>query len=82
MRNENYDRIQYVMKNTIFLDVTPHLFCKSRRFEETYCLHHQGDNSQSPRNNIRSNSQLKYPVNKYYVLQEPHGVTSQKVAFS
>jgi hypothetical protein len=43
------------MKNVVFWDATPCGSCKSRRFGETYRLHHHGDKNRRATNNIGSN---------------------------
>jgi hypothetical protein len=48
-----------LLKNTIFLNVMPCGSCRSRCFERTYRLHHQGKNGQA-RNNVSSNYEPKH----------------------
>jgi hypothetical protein len=56
------------MKNGVFWDVMPCGSCKNRRFEGTWCLHHQGD----------KNHRLLVTAN---VVPSSHGVTSQETPF-
>jgi hypothetical protein len=55
------------------------------RFGGTYRLHHPGDKNQQARNNVSSNYQPKHAAKTYCIvsqlMQETHGVTSQKTAF-
>jgi hypothetical protein len=55
-------------------------FYKSRRFRRTYGLHYQSGKNKLARN-ITNNYQLNYVPPKRRFLQEPQGVTSQKMAF-
>jgi hypothetical protein len=44
-----------IMKNAVFLDVTPCGSCKNRRFGGTHCLLHHGDKNRWIRNNTSCN---------------------------
>jgi hypothetical protein len=43
------------MENTVFWDVTPCGSCKKSSFGGTYRLHHQAEESQQARDDVRSN---------------------------
>jgi hypothetical protein len=44
------------LQNAVFWDVTPHGFCKSRRFGGTHRLHHQDGKNRLFKNNVSSNN--------------------------
>jgi hypothetical protein len=58
------------MKNAVFWGVATCGSCKSQHFTGTYCLHHQGEESQRARNSV--------PL-KHRFLEEPHGMTPRKL---
>jgi hypothetical protein len=57
------------MKNAVFWDVKPCGSCNNLSYGGTYHLHHQGENM----------SELGGDTHRF--LQEPQGITSQKMAF-
>jgi hypothetical protein len=81
------------MKNTAFRDVTPCGSCKNWRFGRTYRFHHQGDRNRRARSSCLL--LLTFLARRFLspwwwrrhvppqrrFLQEPHGLTSQKVTF-
>jgi hypothetical protein len=82
----------YGIKNDVFWDTTPRGSYKRRRFERTYSLHHHGErillsvfqllntSNVVPSLLIHPDDGGRYVPLKHRLLQEPHGVTSQKTA--
>jgi hypothetical protein len=66
------------LKDAVLWDVRPCGSCKNRRFGRRYHLHHQRDKNRRARINVSSKLQTKHDAK---LLQEPHGVTSQKMTF-
>jgi hypothetical protein len=76
------EKITFSFKNAVFCDIMPCDSCKMRRFGETYHLHHRGGKTRRMKNNVTRNLLLTLLTEvKRRLLQEPHGVTSQKTAF-
>jgi hypothetical protein len=77
------------MKNAVFWDVPPYGSCRNRRFGRMHHLHHQGDKNLCVTviANVPSSLilfTLKIGALRSFetrFLQEPHGATSQKMAF-
>jgi hypothetical protein len=49
-------------KNSMLLDVTPYSRCKNRCFGDRHRFNHHTEESQSAKNNVSSNLQLKLLV--------------------
>jgi hypothetical protein len=69
-----------MMKNAVFWDLTLCDSCKNRRFGGTYRLHHPSDKNRRARNVSSLILVRPYIPPKRWFLQEPHGVTSHKMA--
>jgi hypothetical protein len=65
------------MGNVVLCDVTLFDSCENGCFLAKYHLHHKGERNQRAGNDVSSNKQL--PKRRF--LQEPQGVTSQKMTF-
>jgi hypothetical protein len=74
-----------LIKSVVFGDVTPCASYKKRRFRGTFYLHHQGEKFNEIGIATEEHSDeikwRRYVPSKRRLLQEPHGITSQKTPF-